>query len=282
MASRKPHPSDIWSENVIAEAVEFTAFCQGGGRITQRFDNRTDAEAAAQRLADQYRRTALVYGISAEGRSALAATIHPSKETPMVTIKTNLAPIQIARLTAIIDGGKVQRSLTKEAAVNRFLKTAADHNVANAVDVLAMGIDAAKSALGFDHNQHVDPAGEARKPKPVKAKTAEASSEIPKMTGPVSADGAVAVAKPKATSTGKRAAAIEAAQRGEIPQAPDFSAATHKPHRAKLAKIIEMVEAGDVDGLRAMEIKPTSSSPKAMLKFRDLAVIALEAKANAA
>ncbi|MCA2378615.1 hypothetical protein ATU3C_17815 [Agrobacterium genomosp. 3 str. RTP8] len=80
--------------------------------------------------------------------------------------------------------------------------------------------------------------------------------------------------KPKKT-VGRRAAAYEAAQRGVLPDPPDFTAATHRRFRPKLAKLIELVEAGDIDGIKAIEIKPVSSSPKAMAKYRDLALIAL-------
>lgn len=83
----------------------------------------------------------------------------------------------------------------------------------------------------------------------------------------------------KAAQPGKRAAILEAAQRGELPAAPDFSAETHKRFRAKLAQIVAAVEAGDIEALRAFTINPVSSSPKAMAKYRDLAVIALEARA---
>ncbi|WP_421404387.1 hypothetical protein [Agrobacterium fabrum] len=86
-------------------------------------------------------------------------------------------------------------------------------------------------------------------------------------------------AAPKRKKTaGKRAAALEAAQRGVLPDPPDFTAATHRRFRPKLAKLIELVEAGDVEGLKAIEINPVSSSPKAMAKYRDLAVIALTAR----
>lgn len=81
---------------------------------------------------------------------------------------------------------------------------------------------------------------------------------------------------------GKRAEALEAAQRGELPAAPDFSAATHKPHRKKLEAVVAMVKAGDIEGLKAFEIKPVSSSPRAIARYRDLAVIALEACSRSA
>jgi hypothetical protein len=80
---------------------------------------------------------------------------------------------------------------------------------------------------------------------------------------------------------GKRAEAEAAADRGELPQPPDFSASTHAPYRARLAKLIQMAEAGDVAGLRGMQINPTSTSPKALIRYRDLAVRALEAEAKA-
>lgn len=82
--------------------------------------------------------------------------------------------------------------------------------------------------------------------------------------------------------SGKRAAILEAAQRGELPAAPDFSAATHKPHRKKLEAVVAMVKAGDIEGLKAYPINPISSSPKAIARYRDLAVIALEAGSRSA
>jgi hypothetical protein len=79
---------------------------------------------------------------------------------------------------------------------------------------------------------------------------------------------------------GKRKAAEEAAARGELPAPPDFSADTHKPYRAKLARLVALAAAGDVAGLRAMAINPTSTSPRALARYRDLAVAALEAQAT--
>lgn len=73
----------------------------------------------------------------------------------------------------------------------------------------------------------------------------------------------------------ERATVLEAAQRGVLPDPPDFTGATHRRLRPKLAKLVELVEAGDSDGLKAIEIKPISSSPKAMLRYRDLCLVAL-------
>jgi hypothetical protein len=77
------------------------------------------------------------------------------------------------------------------------------------------------------------------------------------------------------------AAAIEQAARGgTLPTPPDFSAATHARFLAKLAKLVAMAEAGDAEGLKAVAINPVSTSPRAMARYRDLAVIAIEARVN--
>ena len=80
---------------------------------------------------------------------------------------------------------------------------------------------------------------------------------------------------------GKRKAIIEQAQAqaGEVPAAPDFSKPTHARFRAKLAKLVALAEAGDVEGLKAIEINPVSTSPKAMARYRDCAILAIEARA---
>jgi tetrahydromethanopterin S-methyltransferase subunit A len=75
--------------------------------------------------------------------------------------------------------------------------------------------------------------------------------------------------------------ALDAAN-GIVPVAPDFSAATHARFRKKHAELVALVEKGDIKALKALVINPVSSSPKAMLRYRDLAVIALEAQRKAA
>ena len=82
--------------------------------------------------------------------------------------------------------------------------------------------------------------------------------------------------------TGKRKAIIEQAQAGALPAAPDFSMPTHARFRAKLARLVALAEAGDVEGLKATAINPVSTSPKAMARYRDLAVVAIEARRSAA
>ncbi len=77
---------------------------------------------------------------------------------------------------------------------------------------------------------------------------------------------------------GKRAAIEAAAREGKLPEPPDFSAPTHARFRNKLARLVELAKIGDIEGLKAVQINPASTSPKAMARYRDLCVIALEAR----
>jgi hypothetical protein len=87
---------------------------------------------------------------------------------------------------------------------------------------------------------------------------------------------------PSGPKTGKRKAIIEQAQSGALPASPDFSKPTHARFRSKLAKLVALAEAGDVEGLKAIEINPVSTSPKTMARYRDLAIIAIKARCKAA
>jgi hypothetical protein len=96
--------------------------------------------------------------------------------------------------------------------------------------------------------------------------------------------GKAAVAKAREEAKAPRISAkfkeaMDLAQQGIIPPEPDFTAATHKRWRPKLADVVALAAKGDVEGLRAYEIKPVSTSPKAIARYRDLAVIAIEARA---
>jgi hypothetical protein len=68
------------------------------------------------------------------------------------------------------------------------------------------------------------------------------------------------------------------ARQGELPPPPDFSAQMHAQFRGKLEGLIALAERGDAEALRAVTINPVSSSPKALARYRDLCVAALEAR----
>lgn len=85
-------------------------------------------------------------------------------------------------------------------------------------------------------------------------------------------------AKPSTRTSSQRAALAADAQAGRLPPPPDFSAPTHARFRAKLAALIALAEAGDLPALKAVAINPVSTSPKALARYRDLAVLAIEAR----
>lgn len=113
-----------------------------------------------------------------------------------------------------------------------------------------------------------------KQPRPVadtrNAKLASAPSREPP------ADGAKHSTAPK-RPLGKRAQIEADARAGKLPEPPDFSAETHKRFRNKLAAVVALAGAGDLNGLRAFQINPVSTSPKAIARYRDLCVMALEA-----
>lgn len=91
-----------------------------------------------------------------------------------------------------------------------------------------------------------------------------------------------AEAKPSAEAPKRKRidyAQLEAeARKGRLPAPPDFSAPTHARFRARLDALTALAKAGDVEALRAVDINPVSSSPRAMARYRDLCVTALEAE----
>jgi len=177
---------------------------------------------------------------------------------------TILTTAQITRLTAAITGTEPKGAANKEAAATRFRKVLAEAIGEMNADARADNIlGAASFGEAFDFLRIAI------------ARRFEATA---------SADAAEQAQKPasKERAPGKRATVLAAAQRGDLPPVPDFSAETHKRYRAKLAEVVAAAEAGDLAALRAFEINPTSSSPKAIAKYRELAILALEAQASAA
>jgi hypothetical protein len=301
------HPTDLSDIEKIATAIHFNVHLRNGP--AEKINREAPTLIEAVKIADEL-------GATASGKKAMIYAVTPEKMTVHVPADMieearkdaaeakGLTAIEFARLSAIITGGGYKRSNSKAAAEARFIKIATEAGIANAAD-LAKG--------PFDMAEHVireNIAGKALTIAEVKAMKGGAATEPSKAlrqrnrepAARVSADqlfgvdplGYKAARKARdgaapakaddypvpaaAKATGKRAAILEAAQRGEIPDTPDFSAPTHARFRKKLAEIVAMVEAGDVAGLKAFTINPVSSSPKAMDKYRNLAVIALEAR----
>lgn len=169
---------------------------------------------------------------------------------------TTLTAVEIAKLSALITGGGFKRSNSKEAAISRF------YNLASKAGITV--VDAAAAIEAGDPAAALKLIAEALKAAKKRAAEAKAAAKAGQPAKAIKAPGI-------------RAAVEAAAAAGKLPAAPDFSAETHKPFRKKLADVVALVEAADIEGLKAYPIEPKSSSRKAICRYRDLAVIALQA-----
>lgn len=117
------------------------------------------------------------------------------------------------------------------------------------------------------------------------AKKAAKAAKAPKAAKPAklskraqAIENAVAKAAKPAKKLGKRAQVQADALAGKLPIPPDFSADTHAPYRKRLDALVTLAEGGDLKGLKAVEmLAPRSTSPKALDRYRNLAIMALEA-----
>jgi hypothetical protein len=261
---RKPHPADVHNAQIVERATAWSAFTQAGGRIVRRFETRSEAREAAQLLADQFRRPALVYAIDASERSAVADTVQPGSarydtENNMTT-RTFSKRFNAQRAARGELGAEAQEGVhfrtTKTFGGWMWLPV----KTGNPAPVPAEPASKRKKPDRDARNATLAP-DPSREPRP-------SVSTRPSVEGA------------RAITRGKRAAIEEAARQGQLPTPPDFSKPTHARFRTKLAKLVELAEAGDVEGLKAFSINPISTSPKAMARYRDLAVIALQARSK--
>lgn len=253
--ARKPHPADVANANVVASAVRFEiALFLGVGRYaTDTATTLDEARSKAARLIAMHHhgRRPLIYGVTADGRSGLV-TDTPIMEDAMKTYAKKFNAQRAAK-AAGHDPDEIEIIKTKGGFAFRVKEKQPGGHIA---DFAASDNPVAKANA---ESWNAIPAIKRCREKTQKAET------------------------PKATGKWTRGVAIrEAAQRGELPVIPDFSAETHKRFRNKLAQVAALVEAGDVAALKAFEINPVSSSPKAIARYRDLCIVALEARQQAA
>ena len=189
---------------------------------------------------------------------------------------THLSAAQINRLAQRLSEAPLGRSASAAKAADRFQRLLAARIGAERAAGAARAII---GAPGFETAQ-------GRLVAEIEDEAPELAAEPSPAVEPAPEEIADPAPVPEATAAPgarrrRRDADLEArARQGELPAAPDFSAATHARFRNRLGQITVLAEAGDITGLRAVVINPVSSSPKAMLRYRDLCVIALEARAS--
>ena len=188
---------------------------------------------------------------------------------------TNLSAVQINRLAQRLSEAPLGRSASVAAAAERFERLLAAKIGA---DRAPKAIKAILTAPGFE-------TAEGRLVAEIDACDPDAPAEPapPSATAePIAEPAPIAETEPAAAPSAprrRRDADIEAkARQGELPPPPDFSAPTHARFRAKLAALVELAGKADATGLRAVPINPVSSSPKALARYRDLAVLAIESQ----
>lgn len=78
---------------------------------------------------------------------------------------------------------------------------------------------------------------------------------------------------------GKRAAELARAQAGQMPEPCKFPPkAAYNPFRKKQDELAALAKAGDIAGLKSYPVKPSSTSRKKLHRWRELAIVALQAK----
>lgn len=252
--TRKLHPADAANAESIAAAVRFElALFLGVGRYaTETAQTLDEARKKAARLMSLHPngRQPLIYGVTAEGRSGLVTD---------------------ALLNRTED---LMKTYAKKFNAQRAAK-AAGHNLDDIEIVKANGgytFRVKHEAKGV----HIDDL--AKSDHPVAKANSESWDAIPAVKR-AGKRGTKQKGKDKNERwLGKRAAIEAAAREGKMPEPPDFSADTHKRFRNKLAAVVELAKARDLKGLRAFDINPVSSSPKAIARYRDLCIMALEAR----
>jgi hypothetical protein len=181
----------------------------------------------------------------------------------------NLSAVQINRLAQRLSEAPLGRSASVATAAERCerllaAKISADR-APNAI-LTAPGLDTAAGRLAVE----IDSCEAAALP---------AASEPTIEPAPIAETLPAAPATAPSAQGRRRDTDIEAkARQGELPPPPDFSAPTHARFRTKLAALVELAGKADATGLRAISINPVSSSPKALARYRDLAVLAIEAR----
>lgn len=190
---------------------------------------------------------------------------------------TNLSAVQINRLAQRLSEAPLGRSASVAAAAERFerllaAKIGADRAPKAIKAILtAPGFETAEGRLVAEIDACEPDAPAEPTPLPVAPEPTVEAAPVVKQT----ADPTPTPSAPRR----RRDADIEAkARQGELPPPPDFSAPTHARFRAKFATLVELVGKADATGLRAIAINPVSSSPKALARYRDLAVLAIEAR----
>ncbi len=294
-----------WDDQQIERAVSFTTSRFLGRGV---FDTRpfgTQGEAFADARGD---RRAIVYAVTPEGftihitngdaiamETTMTTTTYTTKNDAVRAARAALKakhrdPLSGVhfRLDAVGDEwawheidlgtGAVALGELLEDGVNPDPKPA----LPPVTVVPAQGRAAPKAAKAATTTKPVKEPSKREAARMAKIAAADAANKA-KANEPKAAKAPKAPRVPGAPKTSsKKAEMLAAAERGEMPTPPDFTADTHKRFRPVLQKLVDAAAAGDLKVLKADTTQPLSSSRVALCRYRDLAITALEAQRKAA
>jgi len=275
---KKIHPADAADRAAIATATSFIATIFIGTGMFAKKEAATLEAARGEETAlnakfgNQTGRRALVYAILPSGAQVVvpkdyaATAINPSQPT------TEQEPAMPTKsFPKRFNAQRFARSQLKNPKAEEGREFTTSKN-AKGEWVVSIGVDQLANTAAGKANRETWNAIETIKRAAQKGKT-------PAQAKPEKSAKTAKAPKADKPAPGKRAAIEEAAKAGKLPPEPDFSAPTHARYRGKLAEVIKLAKAGDVKGLKAFQINPISTSPKAIDRYRNLAVIAIEARA---
>lgn len=294
--AKAPHPSELRDAQLIRSASHFNAMAFIGSGNFDRIDDLATLEAAkaeaAKIEARNPGRQAMIYAVTAEGRSCIVTAQLEKLIMETDSIFTKDYSAKSAAIRALKHSGLEPDQAEVRADGKRWVirKPGAAASPAPA----QQAAQPARAAAGAKRISPLRAQENARAEKAaVPAKRRKSDANQPKTRQSYDRSGAKAAragAEPKPAKPAKAAGAprtnkafaeaMEAAAKGKLPSAPDFSAETHKPYRAKLARVSELAKAGDLKTLRAETAawKPYNSSMLPLIRYRDLCAAALEAK----
>lgn len=255
---RNAHESDAAMLAELPNATSFvTSIFVGSGEYAKHESpDLVTARAVGQQMADHYRngRKALVYAQLPSGRQFLVPDSYvpdsyqpTEKENDMTTMKT------------------YNKKSNAKRAAESLAKRVAGFTAGDPVD----------AGNGEWFPNLIAPQRTIDDGVPDEVATVACVNGAPYAANPAPAvEPAKPVAATKAKSKAKRGRAPKVGADG-MPVPPDFSAKTHERYRPKLAAVVALVKARDIKGLKAFNINPNSTSPKAIMRYRDAAIAAL-------
>ena len=254
-APKKAHPSKARDIEANKTAVSFNVHLRRSPTSKVNVPAKTLREAVA--LADQVTaeygangRRAMIYSILPTGASLL---VDPDLVEAARRGEFDIVPAAAEPTPAPVEEPAAAPVAVAAAALNRDARRRA-----------------ALAAISDPEKTEERP---ARKPKAAKAEKPAKEPKAPK--APKVAKEVPAGEAPKKSARVLWAEREAAAERGEMPSAPDLSAPSHQRYKKHIAAVKEAAEKRDVDALLRIDVPRKGDTRTAIMRFRDLAIKAI-------